>query len=133
MYNYNFLNDRDGNRAVSLYSPEEGYMRGNLFPELYDSYKNYKPVLLRATDEQSKMLLELSAISFANHELNLYLDLHPNDESVLTLFNDYRRKTNTLMNEYENKYGPLTINSDSLNASPFLWEADVWPWEGGNK
>ena len=86
MYNYNFLNDRDGNRAVSLYSPEEGYMRGNLFPELYDSYKNYKPVLLRATDEQSKMLLELSAISFASHELNLYLDLHPNDESVLTLF-----------------------------------------------
>lgn len=133
MYNYNFLNDRDGNRAVSLYSPEEGYMRGNLFPELYDTYKNYNPVTLKATDEQSQMLLELSSISFASHELNLYLDLHPNDESVLTLFNDYRRKANTLMNEYENKYGPLTVNSDSLNASPFLWVADVWPFEGGNK
>ncbi len=132
MYNYN-LNDRDGNRAVSLYSPEEGYMKGNLFPELYDQYKNYQPVMLRAKDEQSKLLLELSAISFASHELNLYLDLHPNDESVLALFNDYRRKTNSLIDEYETKYGPITVNSDSLNASPFLWEVDTWPFEGGNQ
>ena len=73
MYNYN-LNDQSGNRAVSLYSPEEGYMKGNLFPELYDQYKNYQPVILRAKDEQSKLLLELSAVSFASHELNLYLD-----------------------------------------------------------
>lgn len=132
MYNYN-LNDRDGNRAVSLYSPEEGYMKGNLFPELYDQYKNYQPVMLRAKDEQSRLLLELSAVSFASHELNLYLDLHPNDESVLALFNDYRRKTNSLIDEYEMKYGPITVNSDSLNASPFLWEVDAWPFEGGNQ
>ena len=132
MYNYN-LNDQSGNRAVSLYSPEEGYMKGNLFPELYDQYKNYQPVILRAKDEQSKLLLELSAVSFASHELNLYLDLHPNDESVLTLFNDYRRKTNSLIDEYEIKYGPITVNSDSLDASPFLWEVDAWPFEGGSK
>ncbi len=132
MYNYN-LNDQSGNRAVSLYSPEEGYMKGNLFPELYDQYKNYQPVILRAKDEQSKLLLELSAVSFASHELNLYLDLHPNDESVLTLFNDYRRKTNSLIDEYETKYGPITVNSDSLDASPFLWEVDAWPFEGGSK
>lgn len=132
MYNYN-LNDRDGNRAVSLYSPEEGYMKGNLFPELYDQYKNYQPVMLRAKDEQSRLLLELSSVSFASHELNLYLDLHPNDESVLALFNDYRRKTNSLIDEYEMKYGPITVNSDSLNASPFLWEVDAWPFEGGNQ
>lgn len=132
MYNYN-LNDRDGNRAVSLYSPEEGYMKGNLFPELYDQYKNYQPVMLRAKDEQSRLLLELSAVSFASHELNLYLDLHPNDESVLMLFNDYRRKANSLIDEYETKYGPITVNSDSLNASPFLWEVDAWPFEGGNR
>lgn len=131
MYNYN-LNDRDGNRMVSLYSPEEGYMKGNLFPELYDQYGNYQPVMLRAKDEQSRLLLELSAVSFASHELNLYLDLHPNDESVLALFNDYRRKSNLLMDEYETKYGPITVNSDSLNASPFLWEVDAWPFEGGS-
>lgn len=132
MYNYN-LNDQSGNRAVSLYSPEEGYMKGNLFPELYDQYKNYQPVILRAKDEQSKLLLELSAVSFASHELNLYLDLHPNDESMLTLFNDYRRKANSLIDEYETKYGPITVNSDSLDASPFLWEVDAWPFEGGSK
>ncbi len=135
MYNYNdFLEkEKNGDRIMSLYSPREGYMRGNLFPELYDAYKNYKPFMLRANDEQSKMLLELSEISFASHELNLYLDLHPTDNSVIALFNDYRRKANQIMNEYENKFGPISIDSDSLNVTPFLWEEEAWPFEGGNK
>lgn len=113
----------------SLFSPAEGYDKGNLFANLYNQYKNYKPVTLNPRNDREKMLLELSRAHFAMHELNLYLDNFPNDESMLTLFNDYRNKVNELMRQYEKTYGPLTIKSDSLNQSPFMWEKDVWPWE----
>ena len=133
MYKYNKILGNDGDRVMSLYSPREAYVRGNLFPELYDSYKNYRPVMLKANDEKSKMLLELGEISFASHELNLYLDIHPNDKSMIELFNNYRRKTNQIMDEYEKRFGPISINSNALNVTPFVWEEEAWPFEGGSK
>ena len=70
-------------------------------------------------------------MDFAAHELNLYLDLHPEDKNALTLFNEYRRKANSLLDKYESMYGPLTINSDALNKSPFLWEEENFPFDKG--
>lgn len=140
MYNYdnNLLNDyfRNAtpsimNQSQNLYTPEEGYNKGNLFIDLYDEYKNYKPAILQAKNEKDALYLELSRYAFAAHELNLYLDLHPEDTTMLTLFNDYRVRANKLMMDYEAKYGPLTISSDSMENS-FTWQEDKWPWEGGS-
>ena len=75
------------NSNSSLYTPTEGYNKGNLFADLYEEYKNYKPVTLVAGNEQQKLFLELSKMAFAAHELNLYLDLNPDDETMLSLFN----------------------------------------------
>lgn len=116
----------------SLYGPKEGYEKGNLFANLYSQYKNYQPATLKAKNERENKLYELSAISFAAHELNLYLDLHPNDQSMITLFNDYRIKANELIKEYEKLYGPLTISSNTLDSNVFAWEKDPWPWEVNN-
>ena len=154
MYNYNYFNDewhkslRNGlynnknfntsgmnnfnNMGMTnpaLVTPAEGYNRGNMFANLYDQYKNYRPENLRANSEQERLFLELSRNHFAAHELNLYLDLNPDDTSMIKLFNDYRQKTNELMREYESKYGPLTVKSDSLDQTPFMWEKSPWPWE----
>lgn len=120
------------NNQPSLYSPEEGYNKGNLFQNLYDPYKNYQPVKLQAKNDKEALFLELSKYSFAAHELNLYLDVHPDDDTMLTLFNDYRMRSNQLMMEYEKKYGPLTVSSDDMESS-FLWVKNQWPWEGGDK
>ncbi len=135
MYNYNFMNDnwyRNTNVNQSIFSPTDGFDRGNLFSNLYSQYKNYKPAILRATNEQEQMLLDLSRLSFAVHELNLYLDLNPNDDSILALFNDYRAEADQLCREYEAKYGPLDINSNDLINAPFKWVNNSWPWEGKN-
>lgn len=143
MYNYNLLNESwQGNYRNSMnntainnmnnpavVAPNIGYDRGNLFENLYDQYKNYKPDTLSARTEQERLFLELSRIAFAAHELNLYLDLNPEDMGMLRLFNDYRQKSNELLREYESKYGPLTISSDALEKSPFMWEKSPWPWE----
>ena len=48
---------------------------------------------------------------------------------MLTLFNDYRNQANKLATDYENKYGPLTINSNSLDENTFNWVENSWPWE----
>lgn len=146
MYSYNFFNDNwqksyrnnmsdnmgsnmSNMNNQSLVTPNVGYDRGNLFDDLYDQYRNYQPATLRASNEQERLFLELSRMSFAAHEINLYLDLNPNDTSMIRLFNDYRNKSNELMREYENKYGPLNIMSDSLENTPFMWEKNPWPWE----
>ena len=139
---YNYVNYQTGNERVTtpngmmnnqinLSTPEEGYNRGNIFADLYDPYKDYRPATLKANNEQSELYLEMSRYAFALHEMNLYLDLHPEDSSMLSLFNDYRERTNRLMMEYENKYGPLTISSDEMTNS-FSWVKDEWPWAGGD-
>lgn len=127
---YSFRNNTNMNNFnQSLVTPTEGYNRGNMFANLYDQYKNYRPENLRASNEQERLFLEISRTSFAAHELNLYLDIYPNDVSMIKLFNDYREKCEQLTKEYEQKYGPLSVKSDSLNQTPFMWEKSPWPWE----
>ncbi len=113
----------------NLFNPTEAFLKGNLWKELYSPYKNYQPATLTPQTEQEKCLYELSAIAFAAHELNLYLDLHPEDQSMFLLFRDYEQKANRLVEEYEKKYGPLTINGEMTS---FNWVSSTWPWEGRN-
>lgn len=116
----------------SLYSAEEGFMKGNMFADTYRPYQNYQPQIIQATNDQERLFLALAENDFAAHDLNLYLDLHPQDGNMLDVFNQYRQKGNQLRMEYEQKYGPLLIFSNSLGQSPFLWESMLFPWNGGN-
>ena len=137
MYNYYFnenmyRSNNDiyrNNNMPSLYNPTVGFINGNMFSNLYTPYRNYKPQNLTPKNEREKLLLDLSKISFAAHELKLYLDVNPNDNSMLTLFNDYTKKANELKDEYETKYGVLESNNANFNETPFAWEEGMWPWE----
>ena len=104
-------------------------MRGNMFKNLYDSYKNYRPQRIKINSEQEELLAGIGEYSFAAHEMNLYLDVEPNNQTALNLFNKYRSQANELMIKYERKYGPLTTNAEGLTKIPFAWEASSWPWE----
>lgn len=130
-YDYLYRNNMNMNNQ-NLFNPTEGFIKGNMFSNLYSEYKNYKPQMLNPKSEQEKMLYELDSISFAAHELNLYLDMHPEDQSMVTLFNDYRRKLEELTKNYESMYGPLTVNSNEMENKTFSWVNTSWPWEGRN-
>ena len=114
-----------------LFNPKEGFEKGNLFSNLYREYKNYRPASLRANTDEERLSLNLQALCFAAHELNLYLDLHPEDQSMIALFNDYQKQIQDLTREYETKYGPLFVSSNNNNSS-FEWVNNKWPWEGKN-
>ena len=139
MYNYNYdtwyqnmmrnFNSNNNMTGSFLFTPEVAYNNGNLFSNLYSQYKNYRPSKLSANTEKEKLLLDIGRLSFAAHDLNLYLDLNPNDESMLALFNDYRKQADSMISEYESKFGPLNISSNSLETGPFKWINSPWPWE----
>ena len=64
-----------------------GFKRGNLFSNLYDEYKNYKPQELKASNEREDLILQIDENRFAIIELGLYLDLYPNDINALNKYN----------------------------------------------
>ncbi len=122
-------NEMETSNKLSLYNPYEGYLRGNLFKNLYNGYKNYQPLKINVNSEKEEMMLNIGEISFASHDLSLYLDNFPNDKEALNLFNKYRKMTNELVENYERKYGPIDISSNDIKNVPFSWEQDKWPWE----
>lgn len=129
--NYLWMNSNVQN--PSLYHPQEGFERGNMFQNLYSQYKNYQPVSLMPKSDQERKLQELQSITFAAHDLNLYLDTHPDDQSMITLFNDYRKKKDELMKNYEEQYGPLTVSSSAMDGNTYSWMNSPWPWEVNNE
>lgn len=131
MQDLNYQNNMQGNsknQNSNLVSAEEGFKRGNLFKNLYDEYKNYKPRKLVANSEREDLLMQIEENNFAMIELQLYLDIYPNDSNALSLFNKYLNMKKDLVNIYEEKYGPLTIDSDVQKRS-WLWIKSPWPWE----
>ncbi len=125
----NNYNENVNNNKLKLYNPYEGYLRGNLFKNLYNGYKNYQPAKLSIKNEQEEALLNIGEISFAAHDLRLYLDNFPNDKEALGLFNKYNKMEAELIKNYERRYGPISIMSNDMKLVPFKWEQDMWPWD----
>lgn len=133
-YNYtnNNYNQPLYNQAVTKkgsLNPYNGFIRGNMFPELYNGYKINNPYEITPMNEQAELLTYIDSLSFAMIDLNLYLDVNPNDKEALDLFNQYRVQNNEFLKQYENKYGPLLLSSDALNSYPWAWNNSPWPWE----
>lgn len=128
----NMQNMQGNMQNNALFGPYEGFIRGNLFRNAYEPYKNYQPDRLTPRSEQEEALLNLNQMQFAMHELNLYLDNFPNDRDMMNQFVMFRNTYNRLLADYENRYGAITINSPSLNNVPFGWVEQNWPWDRRN-
>ena len=119
----NIINDRSGN----LLSPKDGFLKGNMFNNLYSKYKNYPINDLNIQNKREELLYNYMMYNFTLTDLGLYLDNYPNDVNVINLYNNYLNEYYKILNEYERNYGPLTIDSHYLNTSPWTW--DNSPWE----
>ena len=122
-----FIPDVDFSRTVNILSPMEGFLRGNMFQDEYEPYKNLTYFKLNPKDEKEKLLYQVMALSFAINDLNLYLDLHPDNKEVLDLFKKFVREEKELSSEYVKKYGPLEVTEVMRNK--FNWIDSPWPWE----
>ena len=106
----------------------KGFKRGNMFNNLYSEYNGFKPQELKATGEREDLILQIDEQRFATIDLGLHLDIYPNDQAALNLFNTYLNKEKELKALYESKYGPLTLSSP-VQTNNWLWNDGPWPWE----
>lgn len=119
-----YVQKANPNEVFDVYG---GFIRGNMFPDLYNTYKVSKPFDVEPLNEQAELLTYLDAYGFAAHDLNLYLDNNPNDRDMIELFNSYTKEADRIQKEYEKKYGPLFVNAS--NTYPWAWNDSPWPWE----
>jgi len=131
---YDFINNLPIENKNKLTSVDNGFAKGNMFEDLYDPYKNYQVLKPMPKTEKDELLLEIMALSFAINDLNLYLDLNPNDEEVLKKYRMLVEKSCQKEMEYIKKYGPLEVIDDD-NKNSFTWVKNPWPWAntGGTK
>lgn len=80
-------------------------------------------------NERDTLLRNIQAIGLSMHDVQLFLDTHPDNGTALELFKRYRAKYNALVAEFERRYGPLTVDSDASTADGWKWIRDPWPWE----
>lgn len=125
----NYPNMYENNTPTYKLNSKTGYIRGNMFENLYNPYKNYKPQEITTNNEKETLLNKVRQYRFAMIDLNLYLDNYPNDTNVIKIFNNYQNLEKQACYEYESKYGPLTIDDMSNNVNTWIWDNSPWPWE----
>ena len=78
--------------------------------------------------EREKLLCKVRELAFTVHELNLFLDSHPDNRMALRCFRKYNEELKKMTAMYEEAYGPLTVGAES-NCESWSWIKRPWPWE----
>ena len=78
--------------------------------------------------DQQKLLKRLQICDFVLTEAALYLDIHPNNAMALDYYNKHNKMKKEILEEYINKYGPIT-QCDNKNNRKWEWISNPWPWE----
>ncbi len=127
--NASFNNQNMMNKTNKFLSPKEGFLRGNMENGTYIPYKNMTYLKPRISNQRQSDLYKLQEIAFAAHDINLYLDTHPNDTDAIRLYNEYNKQEQMLNDDYERKYGPVDLSdSQGLSMTPWAWIESPWPW-----
>lgn len=134
----NFKNDKvempEKSRHPSKFvSAKEGFQRGNMFADEYEPYKRLTYYKLTPKNDREEKLFVVHQFDFALNDLNLFLDLHPDDQEVYELFRQYVAAYENAKDEYEKAYGPLMLTS--TNYTSYAWSKNPWPWDdmGGSQ
>lgn len=113
--------------AKPAYDAEDALKRGTLFPGLDLPFMN----MVNTADLSGTPLGELMALQFVSHELQLYLDTHPNDKEAFTALKNALSLYREAKKRYVDRYGPL-CPADLEYSQTFNWLADPWPWMNQN-
>jgi spore coat protein JB len=111
--------------ALPQYSPDDGLSRGTLFPGLDLPFMNR---VNSGNPYAGTPLGELTAISFAAHELTLYLDTHTDDREAFGLLREMLALKKEARRRYTERFGPVSPD-DLLEQREFNWTRSPFPWE----
>ena len=74
-----------------------------------------------------ELMRKIQAYSFAKTETELFLDGHPDCPAALDYYRDTVEKLSGLVEEYENRFGPITARG--TRGDGWAWVTDAWPWQ----
>ena len=133
MNHINYFSDYKKNYVQNLNpnieDTETGFLKGNMFKDLYDPYKNYQPQIIKPRNEKERLMYEIGMYGFGMNDLVLYLDTNPTDQMAINKFSNLQSEYKRAIQNYENKYGPINLTSDSLDKLPWPW-LNNWPFGG---
>lgn len=110
-------------------TPSEGFLRGNMEISSYIPYENMTYLKPNTVNERQRALYQIQEMAFAAHDINLYLDTHPNVSNAIRLYNEYNKQERMLNDAYERKYGPIDLSdNEGLSMTPWSWIKEPWPW-----
>ena len=73
-------------------------------------------------NNHQKMLMDqIRQYAFSVKELSLYLDTHPLDSEAIRLFKKTREEYLNNVKMYEDKYGPLGLETGKINNEYWEW------------
>ncbi|KXZ40664.1 spore coat protein JB [Alkalithermobacter thermoalcaliphilus JW-YL-7 = DSM 7308] len=79
--------------------------------------------------KKEDLLRKIQEVEFAAVDLNLYLDMYPDNQMALRDYNCLVQELMNLKRLYEMNYGPFSNFGTSFNQYPFSWVNEPWPWE----
>ncbi len=77
---------------------------------------------------KDELLDELSAVCFVVQDIKLFLDTHPCDKDMISMYREYVAQSKQLKQQYEAFYGPLVAETYEPEEK-WRWIDDPWPWE----
>ena len=101
-------------------NPNQGFQKGNMMTNEYIPYRNFNAVKLVPKNDREQKMLKVMEYAFAITDLNLYLDIHPDDIDAYRLYQRYIEEGKKAQQDYINSYGPLTISN--ANFKTYEWE-----------
>lgn len=105
----------------------EGFQRGNMMRDEYMPYRNYNYLKLTPRNEREKSLLKVMEYNFALNDLNLYLDVYPDDMEAYRLFGQYVEMERDAKKDFISKYGPIVLTN--TNYANYRWLDNPWSWD----
>lgn len=126
---FSFMDNMNLFTGKSIQLNDDGYIYGNMFKDEYKPYKNYSVYKLKASNDEGNLKLKIMEETFIINDLNLYLDVHPNDMDIYDYFKKHEKMLNGYIEEYQNKYGSIYLNSQK---EKYDWTNGPWPWEDKN-
>ncbi len=123
-----FIDTKPIDKSPKLFDPQEAIMLGNLFKDLYMSWQGFSNYCLQPENKRQQQLLEVQMYDFVAHEINLYLDIYPNNQRMIQLYHEYVEKAKKARTNFENNFGPLFVQN-SQDTNTFEWIQGPWPWD----
>ena len=125
----NLNNTQNSATTIELVPIDEILAKGTIFEHLYEPYKNI-PDDDNPTSDEEKLMREIQTYAIAACDLNLYLDVYPNDKQGVKLYNEIIKRLKAKTDEYEQNYGIICLISDTPKSVPWDWVLSNWPWLG---